>query len=594
MQFANLFPVPFNQVHLSDGFWAQRKHTVRKNTAVVCLDQCDRTGRVSNFLRAAKLEEGGFEGIYFNDSDVYKVLEGVAYVLMEGGDDALARRADQVIDAICAAQLDDGYLYTYYTLTGLEKRWTDMAYHEAYCLGHMIEGAIAYAQATGKDKWLRTAIRAVEQMMDVFGPGKRHWVTGHQEIELALVRLYRYTGDARFLEFAEFLVDERGHGHLVSEEFDRIGFNEAYCQDDLPARELSRVTGHAVRAMYYYSAMADIASIRQDEKLAEALEKLWANVSPGNLYITGGIGQSSDNEGFTEDFSLPNLTAYCETCASIGMALWNQRMNLMTGDAKYADLVEREMYNGILAGISLDGKKFFYDNPLSSVGKYNRSEWFGCSCCPTNLVRFIPSVAGYAYATSGKRLYVNQFIPGEATIAVEGGTIEMSVETAYPYGEQVSIFVRKAPNGATLCIRRPGWCAGYQCSVNGQAKDADVLDKGYLLTPVHDGDRVEITVAMPVRLTHCDERVKENIGRVAVEKGPFVFCAEEIDNPGRVREYFHAFKELHTGATIQAHHDDDMLGGVDVVDIGDTRLIPYYVWNNRGKGAMAVWLREKR
>lgn len=592
-RFANLSPVTFNHVRLEGGFWQDRINAVRRNTVSACLDQCEKTGRIANFRRAAGIEKGPFEGIYFNDSDLYKVLEGVAYVLANERDETLEARADAIIADICAAQQADGYLNTYYILTGIENRWSDMGYHEAYCLGHMIEGAIAYDQATGKDKWLKTAIRAAEQMMDTFGPGKRHWITGHQEIELALIRLYRYTGQERFLDYAKFLVDERGHGYLRSELFRQMGMDEGYCQDDLPARALSRVTGHSVRAMYYYSAITDIASICHDSALAGAVQRLWNNVNPANLYITGGIGQDSRHEGFTRDFSLPNLTAYCETCAAIGMAMWNQRMNLMTADAKYADLVEREIYNGALSGISLDGSKFFYDNPLSSVGKYSRSEWFGCSCCPTNLMRFIPSIAGYAYAMDSGSVYVNQFIPGAASATLENGTVEFTVHTGYPYNGEVEISIRQAGPGAHMRIRCPGWCREYALYVNGARMPAEKAANGYVETPIRASDQIRLSLKMPVRFTRADERVAEDRGRIAVEKGPFVFCAEETDNPGLVREYFHAFKQIDPNAAISVWHDENLLNGIDVVRVGDTVLIPYYAWNNRGAGAMAVWLLEK-
>ena len=588
MEFMHLEPVPFQTVKLN-GFWKTRTDIAAQTTAPLCLDQCEKTDRVANFRRAAGWEKGGFKGIFFNDSDVYKVLEGVAYLLTGGAHPELEAQADAVIDAICAAQQPDGYLYTYYTLNGLENRWTDMGYHEAYCLGHMIEAAIAYCQATGKDKWLKASIRAVDHMMSIFGPGKRHWVTGHEEIELALVKLYRFTGEEKYLRFAEWLIDERGHGHLDSADFRRIGFRSDYCQDDVPARELRKVTGHAVRAMYYFSAMADVASLREDEALAAALERLWDNVSR-NLYITGGIGQDASNEGFTRDDHLPNLTAYCETCAQIGMALWNHRMNLMTGDARYADLVEKELYNGVLSGISLDGKRFFYDNPLSSVGKYERVEWFGCSCCPTNLMRFIPSVGGYAYAVKEDCVYVNQYIAGSVRIERDGKRFAAETETGYPHNGKVRIKVTAADGFTSLRIRVPGWCEKYTLRRNGKLFRAEA---GYACMPVASGDEIVLDLDLSVRFTRCRPEVKEDLGRVCVERGPLVYCAEEIDNPGIVREYFHAFASVDVKAPAAVEDKPDELGGIVRVRVGQTDLIPYYAWNNRGRGAMCVWLLEK-
>lgn len=590
MKFANWTPVSFDHVTGITGFWEGRMKAVREKTARVCLDMCEKTGRIANFRKAAGWEEGGFKGIYFDDSDVYKVLEGVAYLVHGGQFPALEAEADKIIDAICAAQWEDGYLNTYYTLTDRSKRWTDMARHEAYCVGHMVEGAVAYYQATGKDKWLNTAIRVVEHMMTVFGPGKRHWITGHQELELALIRLWRLTGREDFFDFAQFLVDERGHGHLVSELFPQWHFGPDYCQDDVPARDLTRVTGHAVRAMYYYSAMADIAAHTGDDGLYHALLRLWADVVPGNLYVTGGIGQDSANEGFTRPYHKPNLTAYCETCAAIGMALWNQRMNLLTGEAKYADLVETELYNGVLAGLHLDGGTFFYENPLSSVGKHHRKPWYDCSCCPTNLIRFVPSVGGYAYAVDGSVLVVNQFLPGEADIPTANGSAGISVRTRYPLDGEISITLNKLGGITHLRLRKPGWCDAWTLSVNGKAVAGDTVN-GYLSVPVSEGDRIEYQLAMPARIVRDDERVLENLHRVAICRGPITYCAEECDNPGFVREYFHA--DLPQGEGAWQEEESDILSGIVMLKNRDRTLIPYYAWDNRAPGAMTVWMREK-
>lgn len=592
MNLVSLSPVPFHQVKLDSAFWSQRVDTIRKNTTRYCLKRCEETGRIANFRRAGGLEEGGFQGIYFNDSDVYKVLEGVAYALQGGTDPELEKAADEVIDAICAAQREDGYLFTYYTLTGLEKRWSDMGYHEDYCLGHMLEGAIAYFQATGKDRWLNAAKRALKQMMSVIGPGKKHWVTGHQELELALMRLYRLTGETEYLTYAKWLVDERGHGHLHSPDFSRQNFHADYCQDDLPSQQLSKVTGHAVRAMYYYSGMADIAAVNGDEDLAAALIRLWDNVVPANLYVTGGIGQDASNEGFTRDWHLPNLTAYCETCASIGMALWNHRMGLLFGDAKYADLVETEMYNGILSGIALDGLRFFYDNPLASAGNHRRSEWFGCSCCPTNLVRFIPSIGGYAYATDSKQVYVNQYIASQADLELDGRTVKLNVSTGYPWSGRVAISVLSDGDPVPLKLRIPGWCEKHTLSVNGSLLDL-TPEKGYISVAVSDGAELVLDLDMPVRRIHADKRVRENAGRVAFARGPVVYCAEELDQcTGIPTEYFHAEFAVEGGAPVETLSCPSELNGIVALKAGNARLIPYYAWCNRGKNGMAVWVKE--
>ena len=593
MSFANVRPVPFHQVRLDSAFWSPRVDTIRRETTRYCLKRCEETGRIANFRRAGGMEEGGFEGIYYNDSDVYKVLEGVAYALMGGEDAALEAAADTVIDAICAAQREDGYLFTYYTLTGLENRWTDMGYHEAYCLGHMLEGAIAYSQATGKDKFLRTAVKALRHMMSVMGPGKRHWVTGHQELELAVMRLYRLTGEEDYLAYARWLVEERGQGHLDSEHFRKLDFHEAYCQDDLPARDLTRVTGHAVRAMYYYAGIADIAAVTGDTGLADALERLWHNVVPANLYVTGGIGQDASNEGFTREWHLPNLTAYCETCAGIGMALWNHRMSLLHGDARYADLVETELYNGVLAGISLDGLRFFYDNPLSSVGKHHRSEWFGCSCCPTNLVRFIPSVGGYAYGVDDAQIYVNQYIASEATLEQNGRPVRLRVDTAYPWEGRIALRVLESQAPVRLKLRIPAWCAAFALTQDGTALSV-TAEKGYVEATVPAGSELVLTLDMPPRRIYSDERVKENAGRVAFARGPIVYCAEEMDQHGCdiPTEYFHADFSVAAQASMTAVPCPEELNGIVALTVGEARLVPYYAWCNRGRNAMVVWIKE--
>ena len=586
-----MIPVSFENVRIERGFWADRIRTIREVTAWVCIDECERTHRIDNFRRAGGTQPGGFEGIYFNDSDVYKVLEGVAYVLMKGEAPELERKADEIIDAICSAQQPDGYLYTYFILNTPEHRWTDMNLHEAYCLGHMLEGAIAYARATGKEKWLNAARRAVEQMMRVNGPEGQHWITGHEEMELALVKLYRYTGEKKYLDYARWLVEERGHGHLkvpLSPEIDPR--TPSYCQDDVPVRELAQVTGHAVRAMYYYSGVTDLAALLDEKDYDAAMRRVWNSVVPANLYITGGIGQSASNEGFTKDWSLPSLTAYCETCAAIGMALWNRRMELVHGESKYADLVELEMYNGILAGISLGGDRFFYDNPLASAGNHHRQKWFGCSCCPTNLVRFIPSVGDYMCAVDGDTLVIDQFIDAEVRVDVNGRQVLLRMNTDYPWDGHVRLVLDGFEGSLNLRLRKPGWCRSCSLTRNGVAEDA--CADCYCTLEVSAGDTLEYDMAMPVRREYADPRVRENAGRVAVMRGPLVYCAEEADNPGLPSEYFHAELTLPRGAELRAERTPGLLGGIVRIQGGGVTLIPYYAWDNREGGAMAVWLKE--
>ena len=579
-----LTPIPFHHVKINSPFWSPRLNTASV-TARVCLDQCEKTGRLSNFRRAAGREEGGFQGEYFNDSDVYKVLEGVAYLLANQPDPELEAQADKVIDDICAAQQPDGYLNTRFTLAEPDKRWTDMGLHEAYCIGHLVEGAVAYAQATGKEALLQCAERVIAHMMDIFGPGKRHWVTGHQELELALVKLYRHTSKRAYLDYANWLISERGHGHMDAWSLTRQNFLEPYAQDVVPAAEQRKVTGHAVRAMYYYTGMADTDAAAGRNEYRQALEALWQDTYPGNTYITGGIGQSYMHEGFTRAWHKPNLTAYCETCAAIGMAMWNHRMGLMDGEVKYADLVETELYNGALCGISLDGQRFFYDNPLASVGRHHRSEWFGCSCCPTNLCRFIPSIGGYAYARQDNALYVNQYIGG--TLDTPG--IRMHVETNYPWDGKITFTVEQLSGIDTLYFRVPGWCRDARLTtVTGEYHAAE----GLLTTAVREGDVITLELAMPIDRIHEDERVAECRGRVCIRRGPVVYCAEETDNPGIPPEYFPA--DMALSSQLPLHLGAPMPELADALPIvGDgIFLIPYALWDNRDSGAMAVWLRE--
>ncbi len=574
--------------HISDlkGFWAQRLQVVTRTTAQLCLDKCEATGRLANFRRAAGREEGGFQGIYFNDSDVYKILEGIAYLLADQPDEALAHQAEAIIDDICAAQWEDGYINTYYSLTDRSQRWTDMGMHEDYCIGHMIEAAIAYYHATGRDKWLRCAVRAAEHMMSLFGPGLRHWVVGHQGLELALVKLSEVTGRTDFLDFARWLVEERGHGHLDAASFRQQGLDSVYCQDDLPASQLRRVTGHAVRAMYYYSAMSDLAALQDDQALREAVLSLHRNTVPANMYVTGGIGQDSRHEGFTRDYHLPNLTAYCETCAAIGMAMWHQRLNLLEGEGSYADIVELELYNGALAGLSLSGDLFFYDNPLASVGKTRRRPWFDCSCCPTNLMRFLPSVAGYAYAQRGDSLMINQYIAGTLSLGEGSQATRLVVQTDYPWDGRVSISLEQAGGLSELRLRIPGWCEHWQ--VNGKQLESH---QGYVSLPLNSGLVYELTLDMPVRRLRQDERVQETAGRVAFARGPIVYCAEEMDYPGYVREYFHADVRAPKKEP-RLVPGQGVLEGMHLLQFEEGRLIPYFAWNNRDQAAMAVWLKE--
>lgn len=583
-QLKTVTPVDFSQVKIQDEFWSPRLDKHKSTTLKVCIDQIEnKTGRIRNFENAAK-GEGEHSGIFFDDSDVYKALEGMAYSLINHPDPELEAKCDEWIDKFAAAQQPDGYINTYYTLTGLDKRWTDMDKHEMYCAGHMTEAAVAYYKATGKRKFLDVAIRMADHMMSVFGPGKRDWVPGHEEIELALVKLYQVTGEKKYLEFSNWLLNERGHG--FGSHGDGRKWNPLYYQDEKPVTQMTDIAGHAVRAMYLYCGMADVASYTHDQGYIGALNRLWDDVALRNMYITGGIGQSAHNEGFTEDYSLPNLTAYCETCASVGMVLWNWRMNQMTGDSKYVDVLERSMYNGALAGISLAGDHFFYVNPLASNGDHHRQEWYGCACCPSQICRFLPSIGNYIYGTSGDAVWVNLYIGGEAD--VEKG-LTLTQETRYPWEGDVKITVGGKLKKA-LKLRIPGWCKEYSISVNGK-KAEPVMDKGYAVLgrKWKDGDVIELSMNMPVEVIAADPRVKEDEGLRAIQRGPLVYCMEEADNP-------EGFDELNISpsAAFEATFQPDLLCGVETIKAvnGDQVLnfIPYYAWDNRTAGKMKVWV----
>lgn len=583
-QLKTVTPVDFSQVKIQDEFWSPRLDKHKSTTLKVCIDQIEnKTGRTRNFENAAK-GEGEHSGIFFDDSDVYKALEGMAYSLINHPDPELEAKCDEWIDKFAAAQQPDGYINTYYTLTGLDKRWTDMDKHEMYCAGHMTEAAVAYYKATGKRKFLDVAIRMADHMMSVFGPGKRDWVPGHEEIELALVKLYQITGEKKYLEFSNWLLNERGHG--FGSHGDGRKWNPLYYQDDKPVTQMTDIAGHAVRAMYLYCGMADVASYTHDQGYIGALNRLWDDVVLRNMYITGGIGQSAHNEGFTEDYSLPNLTAYCETCASVGMVLWNWRMNQMTGDSKYVDVLERSMYNGALAGISLAGDHFFYVNPLASNGDHHRQEWYGCACCPSQICRFLPSIGNYIYGTSGDAVWVNLYIGSEAD--VEKG-LTLTQETRYPWEGDVKITVGGKLKKA-LKLRIPGWCKEYSILVNGE-KAEPVMDKGYAVLgrKWKDGDVIELSMNMPVEVIAADPRVKEDEGLRAIQRGPLVYCMEEADNP-------EGFDELNISpsAAFEATFQPDLLCGVETIKAvnGDQVLnfIPYYAWDNRTAGKMKVWV----
>ncbi|MDR1516852.1 MAG: glycoside hydrolase family 127 protein [Dysgonamonadaceae bacterium] len=606
-------PVDFSHVKITDNFWQPRLKSHATTTLSVCIDQIEnQTGRIRNFENAAK-GKGEHSGIFFDDSDVYKALEGIAYSLINNPDAALEAKADEWIDKFAAAQQPDGYINTFYTLTGLDKRWTNMDKHEMYCAGHLFEAAVAYYRATGKRKLLDVSEKMARHIMSVFGPGKRHWVPGHEEVELALVKLYNVTGKKEYLDFANWLLEERGHGH--GSKGDEGQWNPKYYQDDAPVREMTDIAGHAVRAMYLYCGMADVAAYTQDSGYIAAMHRLWDDVVLRNMYVTGGIGSSRHNEGFTEDYDLPNYDAYCETCASVGMVYWNWRMNQFTGDSKYIDVLERSMYNGALAGISLAGDRFFYVNPLASHGTHHRQAWYGCACCPSQISRFLPSIGNYIYGVSENAIWVNLFIGNSAEIQVGNNKVKLRMETNYPWDGNATLHIDGAdkPFEGEIRVRIPEWCKDY-CFIYDRINEkhgiwegtfyfkdevelytekgykSNVIDKGYFVInrKWNPTDKLTISFKMPVEVVAANPNVKEDEGKRAVQRGPIVYCAEQIDNKDFDKI------SLNPDTKFTANFNAGLLNGVETItaesESGQFTLIPYYSWDNREAGEMKVWL----
>ncbi len=622
-------PTIFTEVHITDEFWAPRMETNRKITIPYAFQQCEETGRIRNFEEAVavntgKAERGTFCTVYpFDDSDVFKIIEGASYSLHIQPDAELEQYLDGLIAKIAAAQEEDGYLYTARTVNSdkrvrwVEKeRWANMYLgHELYNAGHMYEAAVAHYLATGKRTFLDVALKNADLVASVFGPGKKHGAPGHQEIEIGLVKLYRVTGDRKYLELAKFFLDERGNSQ------DRKLFGK-YSQDHKPVIEQSEAVGHAVRAAYMYSGMADVAALTGDASYIQAIGRIWEDVVSGKLYLTGGIGATGAGEAFGGDYNLPNRTAYAETCASIGNALWNHRMFLLHGDARYIDVLERVLYNGLISGVALSGNLFFYSNPLESYGQHKRSPWFSCACCPSNISRFMPSVPGYVYAMRENILYINLFMDSDIQVDLKGHPVKIKQETDYPWKGNIKITVDpESPGRFAVHVRIPGWTQDQPVpsdlyrymhrndeevilKVNGKQKELK-LEKGYarIRRTWKRGDTIELVFPMPVRRVLSHQEVKENTGKVALERGPIVYCAEWPDNQGFVSNLV-----LPDDAELKVERLDDLFGGVTVIKGQSLALhqgenekaaikkeqefvaIPYYAWAHRGQGEMAVWL----
>ncbi|MCX6567263.1 MAG: glycoside hydrolase family 127 protein [Candidatus Aminicenantes bacterium] len=629
-------PVPFTSVHVNDVFWAPKIETNRAVTVPFALQKNEETGRVDNFRKAAGLMKGPFEGKRYNDSDVFKVMEGAAYTLMIKPDPKLEATLDDLIAIIGKAQESDGYLFTNRTIdpknpapgAGAE-RWSNLRVsHEFYNVGHMYEAAVAHFQATGKKSFLDIAVKNADLLLNTFGPGKRRAFPGHQEIEIGLSKLYRVTGNRAYLDLAKFFLDERGY-YFQGEKYGpddpfNVYNSDEYLQNHKPVLQQDEAVGHAVRAMYMYAGMADMAALGGYPEYVKAIDRLWDNVVGKKMYITGGVGARADSEAFGDAYELPNRTAYTETCAAIGNALWQQRLFLLHGEAKYADVLERVMYNGLISGVGLDGMSFFYQNPLEADGKsklyqgqVGRSPWFEVSCCPPNVTRFLPSVPGYVYAVRADSLYVNLFISNTAAAEIVGTKVALSQETKYPWDGSVKITVSPDQDAAfALLVRIPGWARNEPVptdlyrfldendekpvlAVNGAAVKIE-LEKGYavLRRTWKKGDAVELTLPMPVRRVVANDAVEADSGRVAFQRGPLVYCAEAVDNDGHVLDL-----SIMDGARFSAEFQPDLLNGVVVLKremimapmrlgaakVRDVVLIPYYAWANRGPGEMRVW-----
>jgi len=629
-------PVPFTDVHLTDAFWAPRLETNRTVTIPHIFKQSEETGRVKNFELAEAALAGATDGKYcsrfpFDDSDVYKVIEAASYALATHPDPELDKYVDGLVAKIAAAQEPDGYLYAARTIGGPppqdwlgKERWSHLYMsHELYNVGHLYEAAAAHYQATGKKNLLAVAAKSADLVAKEFGSGKRTNPPGHEEIEIGLVKLYRASGTTKYLELANFFIDARGktEGRIP---YGREGRQELlygqYAQDDKPFIEQTEAVGHAVRAGYLYAGAADVAALTGNQAYIAALEKIWSDVVGTKLYITGGIGAAGAWEGYGPAYRLPNASAYAETCANIATFLWNSRMLRLELDAKYADVMERILYNGVLSGISLSGDRFFYPNPLTSYGQHERVPWFSCACCPPNVARILSSVPGYFYASSGDKVYVNLFAQGNGKLKAGVADLELVQTTDYPWKGDVRIEVKPSREADfTLCVRVPGWAMNRPVpsdlyayteaaegapalKLNGEPVELKI-EKGYALITRKwkAGDVVELGLPMPVRRVAANEAVEEDRGRVAVERGPLVYCAEGPDNDGRVSNLV-----LPDGAVLTAEARPDLLNGVVVIE-GEAQalsekggkvvaekkavtLIPYYAWANRGKGEMTVWL----
>ncbi len=617
-------PVPFTSVKVNDDFWGQRLKASREVTIPLAFSKCEETGRYENFVKAAHPSDTiTVTGYSFDDTDVYKTIEGASYLLQTYPDKNLENYIDSIVVIMAAAQEPDGYLYTSRTMNPKHphewagsQRWElveDLS-HEFYNLGHMVEGAIAHYQATGKTNFLDIAKKYADCVCREIGdnPGQVARVPGHQIAEMALAKLYLVTGDQKYLDQAKYFLDKRGYTSRTDE----------YSQAHKPVVEQDEAVGHAVRAAYMYAGMADVAALTGDSAYINAIDRIWDNIVGKKYYITGGIGATNNGEAFGDNYELPNMSAYCETCAAIGNVYVNHRLFLLHGDSKYYDVLERTLYNGLISGVALDGGAFFYPNPLESMGQHQRQPWFGCACCPSNIARFIPSLPGYVYAVKGDDVYVNLFMSNTADLDVNGKKVVLSQQTNYPWNGNVTVSVDQNKAGLfDMKLRIPGWVKnkpvpsdlytytdgkrlGYTVMVNGKPADGTLTADGYytISRKWKKGDKVELHLDMEPRTVKAHAKVAADKGRIAVERGPIVYCAEWPDNDFDVLSIFvnqkpqftltekpellEGIVELTTDGQTLAYDDNGRLTVKDV----KLNLIPYYSWCHRGSGNMAVWL----
>jgi DUF1680 family protein len=628
-----LEPVPFVDVAFEDSFWAPRLEKNRTVTIPHIYHQLEATGRISAFDLNFKRPLPAPVTLIFGDADPFTWLEAASYSLAVHPDATLEAMVDQLIDKMIHAQQPEGYLNTHFIVAQPDMRWKNLRdWHELYCAGHLIEGAVAYYQATGKRKLLDAVCRYADLIDATFGeePEKKHGYCGHPEIELALVKLYNATKNPRYLKLATYFVDERGkQPYYFDLEARQRGEDPnqfwaktyEYCQAQVPFRQQTKVVGHAVRAMYLLSAAADLAHENDDPSLLETCERLWNNLVNKRMYLTGGIGSTRANEGFSQDYDLPDETAYAETCATIGLILWNHRLLQFSGESKYADIIERALYNGFLSGVSLDGARFFYENPLTSTGEHHRQSWFDCPCCPPNIARMLASIGSYFYSTGDDGVWVHLYAQGSVKLKLNGHNLSLRQVTKYPWDGKVrfEIDITK-PQKFTLHLRVPSWCEVWRLAINGNISPKIKLQSdGYveIEREWHAGDVVDYQMAMPIRMVWAHPAVRSLHGKVAIERGPLVYCLEGVDQPGIALDQIEVDPEAFLNDKFTVKHSDDLLGGISIL-VGEAsavdensldgrlyryqelptkpieiKAIPYYAWDNRASGEMRVWLRAK-